>query len=88
MLPDMLEGSGQKAVQAGQLGHRQDSFIQQGLTHPLLRLVKIRVADPDPNWIRIQLGQWIRIRISYSESGSRRAKMTYESRKKLRNFMF
>jgi hypothetical protein len=22
-----------------------------------------RVADPDPNWIRIQSGQWIRIRI-------------------------
>ena len=21
-----------------------------------------RVADPDPNWIRIQSGQWIRIR--------------------------
>jgi hypothetical protein len=25
--------------------------------------VKIRVADPDPDWIRIQSGQWIRIRI-------------------------
>ncbi len=23
----------------------------------------IRVADPDPDWIRIQSGQWIRIRI-------------------------
>ncbi len=23
---------------------------------------KSRVADPDPNWIRIQSGQWIRIR--------------------------
>ncbi len=21
-----------------------------------------RIADPDPNWIRIQSGQWIRIR--------------------------
>jgi hypothetical protein len=24
---------------------------------------KIRVADPDPNWIQIQSGQWIQIRI-------------------------
>ncbi len=24
---------------------------------------KSRVADPDPDWIRIQSGQWIRIRI-------------------------
>jgi hypothetical protein len=39
-MPDMLEGSGQEAVQAGQLGHRKDSFVQQGLTHCLLRLLK------------------------------------------------
>jgi hypothetical protein len=51
-----------------------------------------RVADPypgpysDPDWIRIQSGQWIRIR--KSGSGSRRAKMTHKSRKKLKNFMF
>jgi hypothetical protein len=34
------------------------------------------VADPypDPDWIRIQQGQW------YSESGSRRAKMSHKSR--------
>jgi hypothetical protein len=49
---------------------------------------KCRVADPD--WIRIQSGQWIRILIrnpdpdpdSESGSGSRRAKMTHKSRKK------
>jgi hypothetical protein len=30
----------------------------------LLRFIfpKIRVSDPDPDWIRIQSGQWIRIR--------------------------
>ncbi len=48
------------------------------------------VSDPDPNWTRIQSGQWIRIRNpdpdsirsvdSYSESGSRRAKVTRKSR--------
>ncbi len=40
-----------------------------------------RVANPDPNWIRIQSGQWIRIRNPDSESGpgSRRAKMTHKS---------
>ncbi len=42
-----------------------------------------RVADPDPNWIRIQLDQWIRIRIRIQED-----KTTHKSRKKLRNFMF
>jgi hypothetical protein len=48
-----------------------------------------RVADPDPDWIRIQSGQRIRIRIrnpdpdSESGSGSRMAKMTHKSRKKL-----
>jgi hypothetical protein len=49
-MPDMLEGSGEEAVKAGQLGHRQDSFIQQGLTHPLLRLLKsvLRIQDPVP----------------------------------------
>ncbi len=34
--------------------------------------VRTRVSDPDPDWIRIQSGQWIR-----------RAKMTHKSRKKL-----
>jgi hypothetical protein len=38
-----------------------------------------RVADPDPDWIRIQSGQWTD---SESGSGSRRAKMTHKSRKK------
>jgi hypothetical protein len=49
-----------------------------------------RVVDPDPDWIRIQSGQWIRIRNPDSESGSgsRREKMTHKIRKKLRNFMF
>jgi hypothetical protein len=28
----------------------------------ILGIVSIRVADPDPDWIRIQSGQWIRIR--------------------------
>jgi hypothetical protein len=28
-----------------------------------------RVADPDPNWIRIQSGQWIRIRIRNPDPG-------------------
>jgi hypothetical protein len=26
-----------------------------------MRVYKFKVADPDPNWIRIQSGQWIRI---------------------------
>jgi hypothetical protein len=26
------------------------------------QLVKVRVSDPDPDWIRIHSGQWIRIR--------------------------
>ena len=37
-----------------------------GILPPYLKiysLLIIRVADPDPNWIRIQSGQWIRIRI-------------------------
>jgi hypothetical protein len=39
-----------------------------GLFHPqskscLHAKAKTRVADPDPNWIRIQSGQWIRIRV-------------------------
>jgi hypothetical protein len=55
VMPDMLEGSGQEAVQAGQLGHRQDSFIQQGLTHPLLRLLKSVLQIHDILvWIRIR----------------------------------
>jgi hypothetical protein len=28
-----------------------------------IRRITLRVADPDPNWIRIQSAQWIRIRI-------------------------
>jgi hypothetical protein len=40
--------------------------------------IPTRVADPDPNWIRIQSGQWIQIRIRIRnpdpESGSRRGK--------------
>ncbi len=59
MMPNMLEGSGEEAVQAGQLGHRQDSFIQQGLTHRLLRLLKSGLQIR----IRIQSGQWIEIPI-------------------------
>jgi hypothetical protein len=26
------------------------------------QLVKVRVSDPDPDWIQIQSGQWSRIR--------------------------
>jgi hypothetical protein len=48
--------------------------------HPFLPIpdpaAKGRVADPD--WIRIQSGQWIRIRNPGSGSGSRRAKITQE----------
>jgi hypothetical protein len=31
-----------------------------------------RVADPDPDWIRIQLGQWIRIRIRNPDPGGQK----------------
>jgi hypothetical protein len=44
-----------------------------------------RVADPDPNCIRIHLSL---DPYSGSGSGSRRAKMTHKIEKKLRNFMF
>jgi hypothetical protein len=37
----------------------KEAFVRQvHYTH-----IQCRVADPDPNWIRIQSGQWIRIRI-------------------------
>jgi hypothetical protein len=36
--------------------------LQLGIVQPRL-LTAGRVADPDPDWIRIQSGQWIRIRI-------------------------
>jgi hypothetical protein len=41
-----------------------------------------RVADPDPNWIRIQSGQSVDPDPN-SGSGSRRAEITHKS-----NFMF
>jgi hypothetical protein len=51
-----------------------------------------RVADPDPDpdpyWIRISIRSMDPDPYSESGSGSRRAKMTHISRKKLRNFMF
>ncbi len=31
-----------------------------------------RVADPDPDWIRIQLGRWIRIRIRNPDPGGQK----------------
>jgi hypothetical protein len=34
-----------------------------GFTHFKLITVILRVVDPDPYWIRIQLEAWIRIRI-------------------------
>jgi hypothetical protein len=40
-----------------------------------------RVADPDPNRIRLQSGQWIRIRIQ-------EGKMTHKSRKNKKNSFF
>ncbi len=52
-------------------------------TFHIIHLFETRVADPDPDWIRIQSGQWIR-----SGFGSRRAKMTLKSRKNLVKFMF
>jgi hypothetical protein len=74
----------------GLLEPDMDSLVRDTDPDPLIRGM---VADPDPNWIRIQRilwGQWIRIPDSYSESGSRsrRAQMTHKSRKNLRNFMF
>jgi hypothetical protein len=43
-----------------------------------LVLLIIGDSDPDPNWIWIQSGQWIRIP----------TKMTHKNRKKLIHFMF
>jgi hypothetical protein len=37
------------------VGHHHTSIHLRGVT--------ARVADPDPDWIRIQSGLWIRIRI-------------------------
>jgi hypothetical protein len=34
--------------------------------------VLTRIADPDPNWIRIQSGQWIRIRIQEDKNYSQK----------------
>jgi hypothetical protein len=52
------------------------------------QLVKVGVSDPV--WIRIQSGQWIRIRIRIwnpdPDPGGQ--KMTHKSIKKFRNFMF
>jgi hypothetical protein len=31
-----------------------------------------KVSDPDPYWIRIQLGQWIRIRIRNPDPGGQK----------------
>ncbi len=53
-------------------------------------LVFEETMDPDPDWIQIQRGPWIGIRIGYvfngvpgSGSGSRRAKMTHKHRRKV-----
>jgi hypothetical protein len=35
-------------------------------------MIKIRVADPDPSWIQIQWGQWIRIRIRNQDPGGQK----------------
>jgi hypothetical protein len=51
-----------------------------------LNIIKFRVADPDPYWIRIQLGQWIRIRNPDPDPGGQ--KCLTKVKKKLKNFMF
>jgi len=43
--------------------------------------VPSRVPDPDPDWIRIQSGQWIRIRNPDPDSGGQKWP-THKSRKK------
>jgi hypothetical protein len=39
-----------------------DHFQAGGITHTNLPFQETRVVDPDPDWIRIQSGLWIRIR--------------------------
>ena len=41
------------------------------LSH-LYHLVPFSVSDPDPDWIRIQLGLWIRIRNLDPDPGRRK----------------
>jgi hypothetical protein len=53
--------------------------------HHLHIITRIRVSDPD--WIRIQSGQWIQIRIRNPDLDPRGQKCTTKSRKKFRNFM-
>jgi hypothetical protein len=44
------------------------------------------VLDPNPDWIRIQSGQWIRIRNPDPDPEGQ--KLTHKNKKKLRNFIF
>ncbi len=43
--------------------HDAGAGRRYALHRPLIAATTTRVTDPDPDWIRIQSGQWIRIRI-------------------------
>jgi hypothetical protein len=43
-----------------------------GRSNLVRRYLQSRVADPDPDWIRIQSGQWIRIRIRNPDLGGQK----------------
>jgi hypothetical protein len=51
-------------------------------------MIKNRVQNPDPDWIRMQSGQWIRIRIRNPDTNpeSRRAKIDPKNRKNDKKF--
>jgi hypothetical protein len=50
-------------VGASKVPARGDIFFRTPVWCVLFFSYVARVADPDPDWILIQLGQWIRIRI-------------------------
>jgi hypothetical protein len=49
-------------------------------------MIKNRVQNPDSDWIRMQSGQWIRIRNPDTNSESRRAKIDPKNRKNDKKF--
>ncbi len=49
---------------------------------------KTRVVDPDPDWIRIQSGLWIRICIRNPDPDPGGQKLPTKVEKKLLKFMF
>jgi hypothetical protein len=72
------------SVVKGIILHRWLGAAAAGIKHDNLQtvhssLVGTSVVDPDPDWIRIQLGPWIRIQTG---------KNGPQKRKKLINFMF